>query len=99
MMSKQLTKRSDVPVELTWDLTDLFATESAWEAELQAVQDDLHTVTQFKGKLGEGSNQLLDCLNAYEVLVHEAAKVADRNGKTFKESREVLTRDLMSLDG
>lgn len=67
-MSKQLTKRSDVPVELTWDLSDLFASEGAWEAELQAVQDDLHTVTQYKGKLSEGANQLLGCLNAYEAL-------------------------------
>lgn len=67
-MSKQLTKRSDVPAELTWDLSDLFTTEEAWEAELQAVQDDLHTVTQYKGKLGEGAQQLLACLNAYEAL-------------------------------
>ncbi len=67
-MSNQLTKRADVPVEQTWDLRDLFATDEAWEAELQAVQDDLHTVTQFKGKLGDGAASFLACLNAYEAL-------------------------------
>lgn len=67
-MSKQLTKRADVDIEKTWRLEDLFATEADWEAELQAVQDDLHTVTQYKGKLGDGAGQLLACLNAFEAL-------------------------------
>lgn len=45
------------------------------------------------------ASKVTDCLKAYETLVQEAAKVADRNGKTFKESRDALTRGLMSLDG
>lgn len=40
-MSAQLTKRADVPVEKTWKLEDLFATEADWEAELQALQNDV----------------------------------------------------------
>lgn len=67
-MSNLLTKRADVPVEQTWDLRDLFATFADWEQELQAVEDDLHTVTQYKGTLGDGAKQLLGCLNAYEAL-------------------------------
>lgn len=66
-MQKRLS-RAEVPAELTWDLTDLFETLEAWEAELEGIQNDLHTVTQYKGKLGVGSGVLLACLNAHEKL-------------------------------
>lgn len=67
MMAKK-TMRSEVPVELTWNLNDLFETKEAWEKELAAVEADLPTVTQYKGRLGEGARVLLDCLNAQEEL-------------------------------
>ena len=70
------TLRSEVPVELTWDLTDLFASKEAWEKELDAVQEDIATVTQFKGRLGEGAKVLLDCLNAQEELSKRVVLVA-----------------------
>jgi oligoendopeptidase F len=74
-MTKRLT-RAEVPVELTWNLDDLFASNEAWEAELEAVQKDLSTVTQYKGRLGEGASVLLACLNAYEDLYRRVIQVA-----------------------
>ncbi|MFN7250478.1 MAG: oligoendopeptidase F [Anaerobacillus sp.] len=70
------TMRSEVPVELTWNLNDLFETKEAWEKELAAVQADLPTVTQYKGRLGEGARVLLDCLNAQEELYRRVILVA-----------------------
>ncbi|RXI98695.1 oligoendopeptidase F [Anaerobacillus alkaliphilus] len=70
------TLRSEVPVELTWNLEDLFETEEAWEAELASVQDDLPSVVQFKGRLAEGATVLLDCLNAQEDLHQRVVRVA-----------------------
>jgi oligoendopeptidase F len=66
-MEKRFT-RAEVPAELTWDLSDLFETHEDWEAELEALQKDIPTVTQYQGKLGEGAQALLDCLNAEEKL-------------------------------
>ena len=40
VMTKTLT-RSEIPVEQTWDLNDLFETEAAWESELKAIQNDV----------------------------------------------------------
>ena len=37
-MQTRLT-RTEVPVEATWDLSDLFADGAAWEAEYQAVDE------------------------------------------------------------
>ncbi|SES70180.1 oligopeptidase F. Metallo peptidase. MEROPS family M03B [Oceanobacillus limi] len=58
--------RSEVPVEQTWNLTDLFPSEDAWEKELEAVQADITEVTQYKGKLVNDSTTLLNGLRALE---------------------------------
>lgn len=70
------TLRSEVPVELTWNLEDLFVTKEAWEQELASVEADIPTVTQYKGRLGESSRVLLDCLNAQEDLYKRVTLVA-----------------------
>ncbi|WP_374711940.1 oligoendopeptidase F [Symbiobacterium terraclitae] len=66
-MAKRLT-RAEVPVEQTWRLTDLFATQEEWERELEAIGEAVQTVTQYKGRLGEGAGVLLACLTAHEEL-------------------------------
>lgn len=68
--------RNEVPVEQTWDLKDLFATEEEWENELLAVQSDLSKVTQYQGKLSEGPKTLLACLNERENLLKRVIRVA-----------------------
>jgi len=84
MMKKRL-HRSEVPVELTWNLSDLFETDEAWEKELEAVQQDLGTVTQYKGRLGEGAKVLLDCLNAQENLMIRVMRVFTYTNLRFSE--------------
>ncbi len=74
-MDKRYT-RKEVPVEQTWNLAHIFPTEQAWEAELEACQRDISTVTQYKGHLGEGAKVLLACLNAVEDLYKRFWKVS-----------------------
>ncbi|WP_136605304.1 oligoendopeptidase F [Paenibacillus dokdonensis] len=66
-MSKILT-RAEVDTELTWNLNDIFETKEAWEAELNAVQQDISSVTTYQGRLSEGADTLLACLLAQEDL-------------------------------
>lgn len=74
VMKKTLT-RPEIPVEKTWDLTDLFASEDAWKSELEAIQNDIQTVTQYKGRLGESAKTLLDCLLANDALRERVTRV------------------------
>jgi len=60
--------RVDVPVELTWNLADLFPTLQAWEDALQAAEAALPQVTQYQGHLHEGPQVVLDCLDAEEAF-------------------------------
>jgi oligoendopeptidase F len=73
-------QRNEVPAQLTWDLKDLFATDEGWEKELEAVQKDLSKVTQYKGKLSDGSKEFLACLNEREKLLIRAVRVSTYAG-------------------
>ena len=74
-MQKRLT-RAEVPVELTWNLADIFPSTEDWEKELNAVAGDAGSVTKYRGRLGEGAHVLLECLEAQEALLKRLAKVA-----------------------
>jgi len=76
-MNKEMEKtlyRSEVPVEHTWDLRDLFESEVLWKVELLAMEEDIPTVTQYKGKLGQDAKTLLDCLKARDALSERLAR-------------------------
>ncbi len=60
--------RSEVPVDTTWNLSDLFASDAAWEAELLAVDGALPPLASHQGRLGQSAAQLLACLDALESL-------------------------------
>ncbi len=60
-MKKRLL-REEVPVEQTWDLSDLFPNDEVWSAEVDAVIRDISSITKYKGTLGESASQLLNCL-------------------------------------
>ena len=70
-MNKPLT-RSEVAVETTWNLADLFATRDAWLAELAAVERSVESVVRYQGRLAEGAGVLLACLDERDDLLATA---------------------------
>lgn len=79
MTTSSTTKRwlrSEVPTEQTWDLTVLFANDNAWVQELNAIQDDVNEVTQYKGKLGMDAATLFACLSTLESFQKRVTHVA-----------------------
>jgi oligoendopeptidase F len=83
-MAKRLT-RAEIPVELTWNLENLFVSEEEWAAELSAVQEDVTCVTQYQGRLGEGAQFLLACLKEFEALQERLIRVATYASLRFSE--------------
>ena len=51
-----------------WDLTDLYPTDAAWEAERAAVAARLPEIAAFKGRLGEGAATLRQVLQLQSDL-------------------------------
>lgn len=48
--------RSEIPEELTWDLTRVFKSDADWEKEYQAVKDETAKLSQYKGTFTSGKN-------------------------------------------
>ncbi|MGY0692838.1 oligoendopeptidase F [Virgibacillus sp. FSP13] len=74
--SAKRLQRSEVPNEQTWDLSDLFSSEQAWEDELTAIQSDIPNVTSYKGKLGADAETLFNGLTALENIQKRIIRVA-----------------------
>ncbi|SFB09680.1 MULTISPECIES: oligoendopeptidase F [unclassified Bacillus (in: firmicutes)] len=76
-MTKTMEKRLyrlEVPMELTWNLDDLFTSKEAWEAELKEINEDLTKFDTYKGQLHTGAKVLLECLSAQEQLTMRLSK-------------------------
>src|SRR5699024_5060295 len=69
------TKRADIPVKETWDLSDLFETEVTFEGELNSLEDDVQTVLDYKSKLGNDADTLLGAIKTMEAFMQRIIKV------------------------
>lgn len=59
MQNTNLLKRDQVPVESTWDLTDIFPSDEAWGEENEALKSMPEKFAVYQGKLGENAETLL----------------------------------------
>jgi oligoendopeptidase F len=58
----RLPKRSHVKLENTWDLSGLYATEQAWEADFKKLDGLISGYAKYQGKLGDSAKTLAACL-------------------------------------
>jgi len=59
-------KREEVPVEFTWNLTDIFPSDEAWLAEYEALKAVPAEIETYRGHLGESAETLLDFLKSQD---------------------------------
>ena len=67
-MAKKILKRSEVPVENTWNLADMFESDDAWLAEYEALKALPAQIAEYQGKLGESASNLLGFLKLEDEL-------------------------------
>lgn len=67
--------REEVPEDQTWNLGDLFASDAAWQAALEALDAARASIEPFRGTLHQGAGQLLACLETVEALNERAVLV------------------------
>lgn len=72
---KKLPARSEVPVEDTWRLEDIFATDDDWEKEFQEVKELIPGIGNHRGKLGESAASLYSCLQEQDRLLERIGKL------------------------
>ncbi|MCC2327513.1 oligoendopeptidase F [Bacillus wiedmannii] len=67
--------RTEVPTELTWDLSDLYESDKEWETALRVLTNDIKKLDAFKGQLHTSPTTLLHCLLLEEDLLMELTKL------------------------
>lgn len=106
-MSNALPKRHEVPVEHTWDLESVFATEDEWEAALQDVQDNIAALAAYKGRLAEGPATIKEFMSLSEkyqqimgkVFVYANLQVATDTSDSEATARADRSRGLFARMG
>lgn len=73
--AKKLPSRSEIKVEDTWRLEDIFPTDDAWEKEFQEVKSLIPGVSAYQGKLGESADQLYEALQKQDQLLERLSKL------------------------
>ncbi|PQV63872.1 oligopeptidase F, MEROPS family M03B [Abditibacterium utsteinense] len=61
METKTNPKRQEVPLEMTWDLTLVYASNEEWESDFSTIESQLGAFEAFKGQLDKPQS-LLECL-------------------------------------
>ena len=90
----ELMKRKDVPAELTWDLTALYACEADWQADMdkfRRLTDELER--EYKGRLTT-TQAIQACLDKYRAWL----ELADRAGNYAQLAAEVDFGDAALLE-
>jgi len=77
MSETKIRKRHEIPVEDTWALEHLYATDEAWEAELSTIEEDKAYLSAFAGKLGASAENLLAYLTRMEQVDSKAGKLGN----------------------
>ena len=67
--------RAEVPVEMTWNLDDLFLSPFEWELACESLDAARAGVEPFQGRLGDSGATLLSCLDAVEALQQRFIRV------------------------
>ncbi|WP_288761497.1 oligoendopeptidase F [uncultured Lacticaseibacillus sp.] len=74
-MTATLPTRDEVPTDLTWDLSTIFADDAAWQAEFTAVQALIPDLKALQGTLGQGPDALASGINQILAAFRRLEKV------------------------
>ncbi|MCM3569982.1 oligoendopeptidase F [Neobacillus mesonae] len=72
---KSLPARSELPVEETWRLEDIFASDEEWEKEFKDVLGLIPGIKEFEGKLGESADTFYKALQYEDQLLERIGKL------------------------
>lgn len=84
----KIRKRSEIPVEDTWAIEDMYASDELWEQDLQTLVQEGKELASYAGKLCDA-----DMLYAYLTKMEAVDSRADLLGNYCSRRADVDTRD------
>ena len=73
--TKKIPTRDEVPVEKTWRLEDIFATDAAWDAEYENVEALSEKASNYQGTLQDGAEAMLAALKYRDELYSRLSRL------------------------
>ncbi|MEZ6136698.1 MAG: hypothetical protein R3C53_17515 [Pirellulaceae bacterium] len=70
---KKLPLRSQVAVGDCWDLSSLYASDQAWEADFRQFEQQISGYDDYRGRLGESAQTLAECLQ-FDLEIDQLAE-------------------------
>ena len=74
-MEEKIKRREEISEEFKWDLSAIFPSDEAWEAECESVRRDLEKFADFKGKLGTSAAALLGFFRLTDDISVRVSKI------------------------
>ncbi|RPH95871.1 oligoendopeptidase F family protein [candidate division KSB1 bacterium] len=68
--TKEIKERSEIPEKYKWDLSALYKSDDAWEADFKVVEGMIPSIKSYEGKISKSGADML----AYFKLTEDAAK-------------------------
>jgi oligoendopeptidase F len=99
-LNSQTREKSDVPVEYTWNLSDLYPNDKMWNQEKEKIIAQFDQILEYKGKLSTSASQLLGCLEFDSRLSKEFIRLyvyaAMRSDENTLDSKTMAMKEEMS---
>ena len=73
----EIRKRSQIPVEDTWAIEDLYINDEAWEQEFATLDEQLQTLAAFDGHLADSAESLYGYLSKTEEVNQKCSRLAN----------------------
>lgn len=64
----RLPERNELPSEYKWRLADIYTTETDWQQDFDNLKQTLPKIAEYKGKLADSPQNLLDCLKLRDEI-------------------------------
>lgn len=85
----EVKERADIPAEFKWDLTSMYVSTEAWEADIKKLQDKTPEMVAFKGRLADSGETLLAAIKKQEELSKILGNVYVYAGLQFFEDMRI----------
>ena len=110
VLSKEVPERDDIDPAYKWDLSDMYASTAAWEADRDRFIDALPSLEQYRGQLGTDGPTLLaaiESIQAVETIIanlyvyaglrsYEDTRISE-NGARYSEAQGLYARYQQAL--
>lgn len=96
-MAKELKKHSEVAIENTWAMEDLFASDELWYKNLEVLKEYKEKLLTFKGTLGSSAKTLLEFYQQVEELLRLLDDLLNYSSR--KHDQDTKNSTYQAMDG